>query len=82
MGIQYPTHLIMYPAWYGGNWYMNSFQENSTVHCTVEERASVVEYSLGVQILEFIVDYDAVADTGIVSVKFSVFFFPLIANAL
>jgi len=47
---------------------MNPLNENSTVNCTVEERARVMEYSLAVQILEFIVDYDAVADSGIVSV--------------
>ena len=66
-GIRYPTHVIMYPAWYRADWYNNSFDEDSTVNCTVEERVSVLEYSLGVQTFEFIEDYDAVADTGIVS---------------
>ena len=57
----------MYPAWYRADWYNKSFDENSNVNCTVKERVSVLEYSLGVQIFEFIEDYDAVADTGIVS---------------
>lgn len=68
MGIKYPTHVIMHPAWYGGNWYKNPLGQHAPVNCTVEERLSVLEYTLGVQIFEFIEDYDAVADTGIVSV--------------
>ena len=55
----------MYPAWYVDGWFNNS--DDSSVNCTAEERASVLPYSLSVRILEFISKYNAVADTGIVS---------------
>jgi len=61
-GVHYPTHLLLYPAWYGDGWY------DSDVQCTAQQKASVLPYSLGVQIFEFIANYSTVAESGIVSV--------------
>ena len=66
-GVRYPTHVLMYPAWYGEEWY-KSLREDSSVNCTLEQRTSVLPYSLGVQIFEFIENDSVVAGTGIVSV--------------
>ena len=60
-GVHYPTHLLLYPAWYGDGWY------DSDVQCTAQQKASVLPYSLGVQIFEFIANYSTVAESGIVS---------------
>lgn len=62
-GIRYPTHLLLYPAWYGDGWY------DSDVQCTAQQKASVLPYSLGVQISEFIANYSTVAEGGIVSIN-------------
>ena len=66
-GVRYPTHVLMYPAWYSAGWYL-SLSETSSMKCTLEQRTSVLTYSLGVHVFEFIEDYSAVTDTGIVSV--------------
>ncbi len=65
--IRYPTHLFvtyMY-TWYSApDWWL--LGDHS---CTPENRASVMEYALGPIQFEFITNYSAVADTGIVSHK-------------
>lgn len=37
------------------------------MQCTAQQKASVLPYSLGVQIFEFIANYSTVAESGIVS---------------
>ena len=64
-GLRYPKYLFLLYGWYEQNWWMKD--PGDMLNCTKEERETVLEYSLAIQVDEFITDDSAIADTGIVS---------------
>ena len=64
-GLKYPRFTFLHAAWWSDQWWRGSVTEDH--NCTIEERETVVEYSLPVLLYEYIENDDDVAQTGLVS---------------
>ena len=64
-GLKYPRFTFLHAAWWSDQWWRGKVTEGH--NCTIEERETVVEYSLAVLLYEFIENDDDVAETGLVS---------------
>jgi hypothetical protein len=75
-GIRYPQYIFLLYGWYSPNWWVGTKEEQDNLRnipafsdCTVEQRASVVRYSLAPLTAEFLHDQNesAIISSGIVS---------------
>ena len=64
-GLKYPLFTFMHAAWWSPQWWQGN--NSAGYECTLEERESVVEYSLAVLLYEYIANFSDVAETGLVS---------------
>ena len=74
--IRYPQYIFLFYGWYDSEWWVGTEKEqellrNTSMYsdCTVEQRASVVPYSLAPLQAEFLDDQNksAIISSGIVS---------------
>ena len=64
-GLKYPRFTFLHAAWWSDQWWRGNVTEDH--YCTIEERETVVEYSLPVLLFEYIENDDDIAETGLVS---------------
>ena len=65
-GIHYPKYMLLTYGWYSNGWWKGE-ATSSQYNCTDEQRASVLLNTLAPLTQEYPLDFEAVAEPGIVS---------------
>ena len=65
--LMYPRSTFLHPAWWVGEWWKDPPNSTENLTCSEEQRAQVVDRSIGVLLFEYIEDDADVAETGTVS---------------